>query len=150
MIPKFTQRQKLQILLQHPWNWVEEGMSTGDWTAVKMRKGDDGERRSGGEVIHRRRRTRGQERETPWRLGFGRWGWGFWGAKLGFLVQVRCVKVGVLSRVTVRKHVEVLGPQGPHTHSFLEHTFWLYGLFLGWGGGGRRQKRGRKSERLFE
>lgn len=88
-------------------------------------------------------RTRGQERETPWRLGFGRWG--FWGAKLGFLVQVRCVKVGVLSRVTVRKHVEVLGPQGPHTHSFLEHTFWLYGLFFGVGRKGKKEKE-RKEE----
>ena len=57
-------------------------------------------------------RARERERETPWRLGFRRWGWGFWGViKPGFWVQVRGVsKVGVLPRVTVRKHVEVLGP----------------------------------------
>ena len=47
-------------------------MSTGGWTAVQMRKVDDGERRSGGEVIHRRRRTRGQERDLGgWDLGVG-------------------------------------------------------------------------------
>jgi hypothetical protein len=148
MIPKFTQTQKLQILLQHPWNWFEKGRSTGDWTAVKMRKGDDGERRSRGEVCHRRRRTRGREGKRErhlggWDLGvgvFGEQSLGFWCSEV---CQGRCFVSG--------DGEKACGGFGPPTLTpSLNILFGCMGFFLGWGGRGRRKKRGRKSERLFE
>jgi hypothetical protein len=70
---------------------------------------------------------RARERDT---LEVGIWALGFLGSKAWVFGAVRCVKVGVLSRVTVRKHVEVLGPP----HSLLPWTYFLVVWAFFWGG----------------